>query len=102
MRERIHSYFGFAKKSRNLISGYNTCLYGIQKRKVKLMILATDLSQNTLDMFTRLCEREKIQYRICLTAEQLSLYAGEEGKGIFGITDQGFADVICKEIDLMK
>ena len=66
------------------------------------MILATDLSQNTLDKFTRLCEREKIQYRICLTAEQLSLYAGEEGKGIFGITDQGFADVICKEIDLMK
>ena len=54
MRERIHSYFGFAKKSRNLISGYNTCLYGIQKRKVKLMILASDLSENTLDKFRRL------------------------------------------------
>ena len=69
---------------------------------MKLIILASDLSENTLDKFQRLCEREKIAYRICLDAEQLSLYAGEEGKGIFGITDQGFADVICKEIDLIK
>ena len=69
---------------------------------VKLMILASDLSENTLDKFRRLCERENIEYRVCLDAETLSLYAGEEGKGIFGITDQGFADVIRKEIDLMK
>ena len=102
MRERIHSYLGFARKSRNLISGYNTCLYGIQKRKVKLLILAADLSENTLEKFRRLCEAQKMEYRICLTAEQLSMYAGEEGKGIFGVTDQKFADVISKEIDQMK
>ncbi|MBO4990725.1 MAG: ribosomal L7Ae/L30e/S12e/Gadd45 family protein [Firmicutes bacterium] len=102
MRERIHSYLGFARKSRNLISGYNTCLYGIQKRKVKLLILAADLSENTLEKFRRLCESQKVEYRICLTAEQLSMYAGEEGKGIFGVTDQKFADVISKEIDQMK
>ena len=102
MNRKIISYLGFAKKSGNLLAGVNTCTYAMAKGKVKLMILASDLSENTLDKFRRLCEREKIEYRVCLDAETLSLYAGEEGKGIFGITDQGFADVIRKEIDLMK
>ncbi len=102
MRERIHSYFGFARKSGNLISGYNTCLYGIQKKKVKLVILASDLSENTLTKLQRLCEAQRIPYRICLSIEQLSQYAGEEGKGVFAVTDRGFADVICKEIDQRK
>jgi len=102
MRERIHSYFGFARKSGNLISGYNTCLYGIQRKQIKLLILASDLSENTLKKFRQLCEAQKIEYRICLNTELLSLYAGEEGKGVFGVTDRGFADVIRKEIDQRK
>ena len=89
MRERIHSYFGFARKSGNLLSGYNTCMYG-------------DLSENTIEKFRRQCEKQKVELRICSTVEQLSLFAGEEGKGVFGVTDRGFADVIREEIDQMK
>ncbi len=102
MRERIHSYFGFARKSGNLLSGYNTCMYGLQKRKIRLLILAGDLSENTIEKFRRQCEKQKVELRICSTVEQLSLFAGEEGKGVFGVTDRGFADVIREEIDQMK
>ena len=35
---------GFAKKSGNLVSGVNTCTFAIKKGKVKLVILAEDIS----------------------------------------------------------
>ena len=71
MRSKLHSYMGFAKKSRNLIMGYNTCLFAMNKKKVKLLIIAEDTSEK----------------------------AGTGGRSIFGITDQNFAQVILKEID---
>ena len=47
MRSKINSYLGFAKKSGNLMSGTNTCIFGISKGKVKLVILAEDISENS-------------------------------------------------------
>lgn len=102
MREKIHSYLGFAKRSRNLIAGYNTCMYGLKSGRLRLIILTEGLAENTVKKFTRAAADRKVPLRIYGTWEELSAMAGESGAGVFGITDEGFAQIILKEIDQNK
>lgn len=101
-RDKLYSYLGFASKSRNLITGYNTCLMAMTKGKIKLLIIAEDLALNTIDKMESKCKSQDIDYRIFGNAEELSHRTGNDNKGIFGITDDNFAKVICKEIDLIQ
>lgn len=99
---KVFSYLGFAAKSRNLVTGYNTCAMMMGKRKLKLLILTKDLSENTMKKMQQQCGSNHIEYRIFGTAEELSKITGKSGKGIFGITDRHFAEIIAKEIDLIQ
>ena len=102
VRNKVESYLGFAARSRNLITGYNTCVMMMEKRRVKLLILAEDLSENTLDKMLTQCNKNKVTYRIFGNSDDLSHITGKSGKGIFGITDKHFAEIICKEIDQIQ
>ena len=99
MKEKIHSYLGLSKRSRNLISGYNSCIYGMKRGKIRLLILAVDLTENTIKKFERLAEAQGIPFRIYGTKETLSEMTGEVGRGIFGISDNNLAAAILKEMD---
>ncbi|QIB69043.1 hypothetical protein Ami103574_06750 [Aminipila butyrica] len=99
MRKKIDSYLGFAKRSRNLLMGYNTCLLAMNKRKIKLLIVADDVSENTMKKMVGSAEEHQVVYRIYSTCDELSQACGTMGRGVFGITDQNFANVILKEID---
>src|SRR5659263_228806 len=54
MRDKIDSYLGFAKKSRGLISGYNTCIHGINHGKMKLHELAKELNLNSKELVEKI------------------------------------------------
>ncbi len=99
MREKIHSYLGFSKKSRNMISGYNSCQNGIEHGKICLLILAEDLAENTIEKFRRMAIARDVPIRIYGTIESLSGMAGESNRGIFGITEKHLAEAITAEID---
>jgi len=99
MREKIHSYLGFSKRSGNLLTGYNTCIYAMGRKKIKLLILTEDLAENTIKKMIREAEKKKISYRIYGKSDEISQITGCAGRGIFGITDENFADIIVKEID---
>lgn len=102
IRNKAFSYLGFAARSRNLITGYNTCIMMMGKRKVRLLILAEDLAENTIEKMLTQCNKYKVEYRIFGNSDDLSHITGKSGKGIFGITDNHFAEIICKEIDLIQ
>lgn len=99
MRKKVDSYLGFAAKSRNLVSGYHTCLHGIKQKKLKLLILSEELSENTVKKLSKLSKENEIPFRIYGKSEELSKATGSQERGVFGITDGNFADVIMKEID---
>lgn len=101
-RNKALSYLGFAARSRNLVTGANTCAMMMEKKKIKLLILTKDLSENTTKKMLQKCGRENIAYRIFGSSEELSQITGKSGKGIFGITDRHFAEIILKEIDLIQ
>ncbi|MBR5315904.1 MAG: ribosomal L7Ae/L30e/S12e/Gadd45 family protein [Firmicutes bacterium] len=102
VRNKVESYLGFAARSRNLITGYNTCIMMMGKRKVKLLILSEDLAENTVEKMLKECKKNKVEYRVFGHSDDLSHITGKSGKGIFGITDKHFAEIICKEIDLIQ
>jgi ribosomal protein L7Ae-like RNA K-turn-binding protein len=99
MRKKVDGYLGFAAKSRNLVSGYHTCLHAIKQKKLRLLILSEDLSENTVKKLSKLTRDNEIPMRIYGKSEELSKVTGSQERGIFGITDVNFADVILKEID---
>lgn len=101
-RDKVYSYLGFAARSRNLITGYNTCAMMMAKGKVRLLILTGDLTENTVKKMLQACSKSKTEYRIFGESAVLSRVTGKQGKGIFGITDRHFAEIICKEIDLIQ
>ncbi|MFQ9892212.1 MAG: L7Ae/L30e/S12e/Gadd45 family ribosomal protein [Emergencia sp.] len=101
-RNKVFSYLGFAARSRNLVTGGNTCVMMMSKKKIKLLILTKDLSENTMKKMLQQCSKRNIVYRIFGSSEELSQITGKAGKGVFGITDQHFAEIILKEIDLIQ
>lgn len=79
--------------------GTETCILAMGKKKVKLLILDTEISENTKEKLTRAAVKNNIQYRFYNDTESLAQSAGSPGRCVFGIIDDNFADVILKEID---
>jgi ribosomal protein L7Ae-like RNA K-turn-binding protein len=98
MRKKIHSYLGFAKRSGNLLSGYNTCEQAVLRKKAKLVILTEDVSENTKKKFLKMAKDNHIPAYVYGDSTEVPMYAGSDGKGVFCITDKNFATVIEKEI----
>ena len=45
-KRKLLSYMGFAAKARKIVNGYNTCVFTMEKRRVRLLIIAGDLAEN--------------------------------------------------------
>lgn len=99
MKSKLCSYLGFARKSGNLAMGFNTCVFAMKKRKLKLLIVAEDISENTGKKIEKEAKKHQVPLRVYGTCDELSQMAGTGGRSIFGITDQNFANVILNEID---
>ena len=97
-KSKVKSYLGLARWAGKIVSGYQTCIHTLQKGEVKLIIVAEDAAQNTKDKFVHLCEKYGVPFEIFSTADELSEMTGFPGRGVFGITDKGFAEVTMKEI----
>lgn len=79
--------------------GYNTCVFAMNKGKIKLLIVAEDISENTGKKIEKEAKKHQVTCRVYGNSDDLSEMAGTGGRSIFGITDQNFAEVILKEID---
>lgn len=102
VRNKVMTYLGFAARSRNLVTGGNTCAMMMDRKKIKLLIITEDMAENTVKKMLQSCDRNNIDYRIFGNSDDLSHITGKSGKGVFGITDTHFAKIISKEIDLIQ
>ena len=71
----------------------------MKKGKVKLLVLTTDMAENTLKKIIREAEKNKVPYRVYGESCEMSHATGCDGRGIFGIVDGNFSNMIAKEID---
>ncbi|MEG0157207.1 MAG: ribosomal L7Ae/L30e/S12e/Gadd45 family protein, partial [Anaerovoracaceae bacterium] len=99
MRKKIDSYLGFAKKSGNLVSGANTCTVTATRGRVKLLIIAEDIAENSREKMIKLAQSKNIPYVIYGLSDELSRITGTSGRSVFGITDRNFAQTIATVIE---
>jgi len=102
MKDKVLNYLGLAARGRMLAIGYNTCMFMMGKRKVKMVILAEDLAENSMKKMLSLCTRNNVPYVVYGTKEILSHRTGKEDSGIFGITDENLAKAILEVIEHRK
>lgn len=91
MLNKLLTMLGFAQKSGNLYSGENTVELYLPKKKVSLVIIATDASDNTKEKFRDLSLKHNIQCITLGTKEELSQSIGKYNRAVYGVTNKKFS-----------
>lgn len=102
MKNKVLSLLGFARKSRNIVSGVNTCTFNLNKGKVKLMVLAEDISEGSEKKIMKEIRRAGVEFVKYGTIEELSHATGGEGRSVFAVLDENFAKATRDEVSLGK
>lgn len=96
MSQAFLTLLGFAQKAGKLVAGEDTVHLALKKRKVKLLIVAGDASNNTKDRATQWKASFGIELLETLDKETLSQAIGKSNRALIGVTDQGFATQLLK------
>ena len=95
---KLFGMLGLATKAGKVTFGTEASIECINKKKAKLVIIATDSSEKTKKNFEFLCQKNEIPIYIYETIENLSKAIGNKNKAIICIKDKNFADNISKII----
>lgn len=98
MTAKIYSFLGLATKAGKLVSGEEACERAIKSKKVYLVIVAEDASDNTKKKFTQLCEYRNIDMKLFGTKELLGRSTGKELRSVMVVLDQEFAKRLIEMI----
>ena len=96
---KVLSLLGLAVRSRNLVSGEFAVCEAVRKNNAYLVIVSRDASDNTKKMYRNLCNHYQVPLYVWYDKEQLGHAIGKEFRVSIAVTDQGFADTICKQLD---
>ena len=101
MTDKIYSMIGLCMKAGKLAYGSDMCEEKIKYRKVSMLIVAEDASENTKEKFNGLCGK-KVLYKEFGKIDKISHYIGKENKAVLGILDDGFSKKINELVDSLK
>lgn len=99
MKDKVLRYLGLGARGRLLAIGYNTCVFMMGKGKVRMVILAENLAENSVEKMSSAAAKYNVPLRIYGSMEDLSHITGKENAGIFGVTDENLSRAILEEID---
>ncbi|MDW4318566.1 ribosomal L7Ae/L30e/S12e/Gadd45 family protein [Staphylococcus saprophyticus] len=98
-KEQIVNFLGLAMRAGKVKTGESVILNDLKKNNLKLVIIATDASDNTIKVIQNKCESYHISLRIFGTRAELGQALGKAERVNIGITDQGFAKKLLSMID---
>ncbi len=94
--KKILGLIGLATKARKICFGADSVEMEMKKKKVQLIILASDASERTKSKFQKLAEQYKVPIIIEGEIEILSKTIGKSNKAIIGLEDSNLAKEIQK------
>lgn len=97
MKEKIQNLLGIATKARLIVCGEEQVIDSVRKNKVKIVFVASDCSDKTIDKFNKKCFFYNIELCLLLNSIELSDCIGKTRK-IIGITDEGIYKSLKKYI----
>ena len=98
-KEDILKFLGLAQRASKVVSGNDQLLDEVARGHIKLLIIATDVSKNTLNKFLGTVSKFDKEVPAYVFADKFSLgnAIGKPDRALVGITDDGFA----KKLGLM-
>lgn len=97
MENRIYQMIALCQKARQLVAGEFAAKQAVLDKEAKLVIVATDASQNTKKLFNDKSSYRNISCKEWGTKEKLGSILGREPRAVIAIVDENFA----KKIDEM-
>lgn len=91
MIDKFLNFLGLCKKSGNVLEGYNKCEAYIEYKKIYLLILSKDVSENTRQKFIKISIEKNIEVLEKYSKEQLGNSIGLKEINVIGITDFNFS-----------
>ena len=92
---KLKSLLGFAQKSGKLISGEESIIKAIKANKVKLLLIASDSSENTKENYLNQVVYYNVPYKeTILIKEEIGASIGKVQRSAVAIADEGFAKAI--------
>lgn len=96
---KVLGLLGLSTKAGKVCFGRDACIDLIEKRKIKLMIVANDASDRTKKDIKFICDNNNTKIYFYETIENLSKAIGKTNKAVIGIKDENFAKQIEKIIN---
>lgn len=81
-----------------VVSGTETVIADTKKNKIKVIILANDLHENSREKLDRAAKQSKIKVIDLFSAEELEHAVGKKRK-VLALTDAGFSKALTKKIN---
>lgn len=96
---KVLGLLGLSAKAGKVCFGRDACIDLIEKRKIKLVIVAMDASDRTKKDIKFICDNNDTKICFYGTIEVLSKAIGKSNKAIIGIKEENFAKQIEKIIN---
>lgn len=93
---KLLSLLGFAQKAGKLATGDETCELYLRRKKVKLILLASDAAENTLEKWQRAGKSNNVPVFVIADREELSQAIGKVNRTVVAVLDSGFAKQLVK------
>lgn len=94
----VLSLLGISQKAGKLISGQDNVERAINSKRVYLIIISQDSSDNTKKKFKYMANRKKIPVVIWGKAQDLGNAIGKQERKVLSLTNKGLAEEIYKRI----
>lgn len=94
--ERICGLLGLATRAGKVTFGTEACMSSIEKKKVNLLLIASDASERTKLKFENICSKYHVPVLEILTEEEISKAIGKENKVVAGVEEVNFSKEILK------
>ena len=99
MTNKVYGLLGISMKAGKLTFGTDSTMDMISRRKVKLVIVAKDSSERTINHFKEKCGEYNVSFYIFGHKESISKAIGKENKTVIGVKDKNLAEAIKKILD---
>ena len=96
INNKVYGLLGLSAKAGKIAFGTDSCLEMIAKHKVKLIIVAEDSSERTINNFREKCKQNDIDFYVFGKKEDISKSIGKVNKTVIGIKDKNLAGAIIK------
>ncbi len=101
-KDRIYSLLGLASKAGLVSSGEFSVEQSVKRDKAKLVIVASDASDNTKQLFVNKCKFYKIPIRIYGDKLGIAHAIGKELRTSVAVEDTGLAKKIIGLVDIRR